>query len=159
MSLRLVGFVDGRLQVLALADELAAHVDVAGVCAHGEGGDERAFDQEMGIVPHDLAVFAGAGLGLVRIDDEIGGPGIALGHERPLEAGGEAGAAASAQAGVAHLGDDPVVALVDQPLGAVPGATRLGAGEPPVLEAVEVLEDAVLVLQHGASIPYFAALA
>ena len=153
-----VGFVDGRLQVLALADEFAAHVDVAGVRAHGEGGDERALDQQVRIVPHDLAVFAGAGLGFVRVDDEIGGPGVALGHERPLEASGEARAAAPAQAGVPDLGDDPVVALVHQPLRAVPGAARLGAGEPPVLEAVEVLENAVLVLQHGAQIPYFAAL-
>ena len=90
-----VGLVDGRLQALALADELAAHVDVAGVRAHGEGGEQRALDQQVRIVPHDLAVLAGAGLALVGIDDEVGGPRIALGHERPLEAGREAGAAAA----------------------------------------------------------------
>src|SRR5207248_9088310 len=126
--------------------------------AHGEGGDQRALEQQMRVVPHAVAVFAGAGLGFLRVDDEIGWPRIALGHERPLEAGGEAGAAAPAQTGVPDLGDDPIVALVHQPLRAVPGAARLGAGEPPVLEAVEVLESAVLVLQHGAQIPYFAAL-
>ena len=149
-----VGLGDGRLEPLALADELAAHVDVAGVRAHGEGGEQRALDQQVRIVPHDLAVLAGAGLGLVRVDHEIAGPGIALGHERPLEAGREAGAAAAAQARVLDLVDDPVVALVDQRLGVVPGAARPGAGQPPVLEAVEVLEDAVLVLQsHGARSP------
>ena len=146
-QLGLVGLGDRRLQVLALADELAAHVDVAGVRAHGEGGEQRALDQQVRIVPHDLAVLAGAGLGLVRIDHEVGGPRIALGHERPLEAGREARAAAPAQARDLDLVDDPVVALVDQRLGVVPGAARAGAGQLPVLEAVEVLEDAVLVLR------------
>ncbi len=57
--------------MLALADEFAAHIDVAGMRAHREAGDQAAFDQQMRIVPHDLAVLAGAGLGLVGIDDEI----------------------------------------------------------------------------------------
>ena len=143
-----IGLGDRRLQPLALADELAAHVGVAGVRPHREGGEQRALDQQMRVVAHDLPVLAGAGLGLVGIDDEVVGPGIALGHERPLEARRKAGAAAAAQAGVLDLGDDPVVALVDQGLGVVPGAARLGAGELPVLEAVEVPEDAVLVLEH-----------
>ena len=63
-----VGLVDGGLQALALAHELAAHVDVGGVRAHGEGGEQRALDQEMGIVAHDLPVLAGAGLALVGVD-------------------------------------------------------------------------------------------
>ena len=57
-----VGLVDRRLQALALADELAAHVGVAGVRPHRERGQQRALDQQMRIVPHDLAVLAGAGL-------------------------------------------------------------------------------------------------
>src|SRR5262249_49857945 len=58
----LVGLVDGRLQALALAHELTAHVDVADVRAHGVAGDEAALDEEVRLVPHDLAVLAGAGL-------------------------------------------------------------------------------------------------
>ena len=105
-QLGLVGLVDRRLQLLALADELAAHVDVAGVRAHREGGEQRALDQQMRIMPHDLAVLAGAGLRLVGVDHEIGRPRIALGHERPLEAGREARAAAAAQARRLDLVDD-----------------------------------------------------
>ena len=106
-QLGLIGLVDRGLQALALADELAADVDVAGVRAHGEAGDQAALDQQMRIVPHDLAVLAGAGLGLVGIDDEIVRPAVRLlGHERPFEAGREAGAAAAAQAGRLHLVDD-----------------------------------------------------
>ena len=67
----LVGLIDRRLQPLALADELAADIDVGRVRAHGEGGHQAAFDQKMRVVPHDLAVLAGAGLGLVGIDDQI----------------------------------------------------------------------------------------
>ena len=70
-QLGLVGLVDRRLQALALADEFAADIDVAGMRAHGAAGDQAALDQEMRIVPHDLAVLAGAGLGFVGVDHEI----------------------------------------------------------------------------------------
>ena len=39
--------------------------------AHGEGGEQRAFDQELRIVPHDVPILASAGLGFVGIDHEI----------------------------------------------------------------------------------------
>ena len=62
-------------------------------------GEQRAFDQEMRIVAHDVPVLAGAGLGLVGIDHEIVRTAVGLlRHERPFEAGGKAGAAAAAQA-------------------------------------------------------------
>ena len=73
----LVGLVDRRLQALALADELAAHVDEGGVRAHGEAGDQAALDQRVRVVAHDLAVLAGAGLGLVGVDDEVARPAVA----------------------------------------------------------------------------------
>ena len=44
-SAGLIGLVDRRLQALALADELAADIDVGGVRAHGEAGDQAALDQ------------------------------------------------------------------------------------------------------------------
>ncbi len=98
-QLGVVGLVDRRLQAFTLADEFAADVDVAGVCTHGEAGDQAAFDQQMRIVPHDLAVLAGARLGLVGIDDEILRPTVRLlRHERPFQPGRKAGAAAPAQA-------------------------------------------------------------
>ena len=123
-QLGLIGLIDRGLQVLALADELAAHIDVAGMRAHREAREQAALDQEMRVVPHDLAVLAGAGLGLVGIDHEIARPAVLgfLRHERPFQAGREARAAAAAQARGLHLVDDPVAALVDDRLGAVPGA-------------------------------------
>src|SRR5881227_3648509 len=100
----------------------------------------------MRIVPHDLAILAGAGLGLVGVDDEIARPAVGrfLRHERPFQAGRESGAAAAAQARGLHLVDDPVAALVDDTLGAIPRAAAARALEAPVVEAVEVFEDAVL---------------
>ena len=146
---RLVGLVDRRLQALALAHEFAADVDVARVRRHGGAGDQAALDEKMRIVPHDLAVLAGAGLGLVGIDDEIMRPvADLLGHERPLQPGREARAAAAALAGGLHLVDDPVAALLDDRLGAVPGAARARALEAPVVQAVEIEEDAILVCEH-----------
>ena len=145
----LVGLVDRRLQALALADELAAHVDVAGMRPHGEAGDQAALDQKMRVVPHDLAILAGAGLRLVGVHDQVVRPAVRLlGHERPFEAGREAGAAAPAQARSLDLVDDGVAPLVEDRLGVVPCAARLRALEPPIMQAIEISEDAVLVLQH-----------
>ena len=148
-KLGLIGLIDRGLQALALADEFAAHVDVARAAIHRPAGDQAALDQEMRIVPHDLAVLAGAGLGLVGVDHEIVRPvADRLRHERPFHAGREARAAAAAQAGRLHLGDDGVAALVQDRLGAVPGAALARAFEAPVALAVEILEDAVLVVEH-----------
>ena len=145
----LIGLVHRRLQAFAFPDELAAHVDVAGVGAHREAGEQTALDQEVRIVPHDLAVLARAGLGFVGVDDEIMRPAVGmLGHERPFEPGREPGAAAPAQPRRLHLVDDPVAPLFQEGLGAVPGAARARAFQAPVVQAVEVGEDAILVFQH-----------
>ncbi len=97
-ELGLIGLGYRRLEAFALADEFAADIDVAGIGAHGETGDQAALDQQMRIVPHDLAVLAGAGLGLVGIDHEIVRAAVGLlGHERPFQPGRKAGAAAPAQ--------------------------------------------------------------
>ena len=150
----LIGLVDGALQRLALADELAAHIDVGGDRAHGEAGDQAALDQRVRIVAQDVAVLAGAGLGFVGIDDEVGRPAVALlGHERPFQAGREAGAAAAAQARRLHLVDDPVAALGDD-------AGLVSSQWPRAIapfsdlskHAVDVVEDAVFVLKHCSSL-------
>src|SRR5262249_47008076 len=144
-----VGLGDRRFEALALADELAAHVDVAVVGAHREARDQAALDQEMRVVPHDLPVLAGAGLRLVGIDHEIVRTAVGLlGHERPLQPGGKAGAAAPAQARGFHLVDDPVAAFFQDRLAAVPGAAFARTLEAPIVQAVEVLEYAILVLEH-----------
>src|SRR5205085_12622991 len=90
------------------------------------------------------------GLGFVCFDeDEIGFAGLGLlGHEAPLHAGREAGAAAAAKAGRLDDVDDRVLAERHQRLRVVPVAAPLRALQAPILEAVEVGEDAVLVVKH-----------
>ena len=98
-QLGLVGLPDGGLQALALMDVLAADVDVAGVGPDSVAGDQGALDQEVRVVPKDLAVLAGARLGLVGVDDEVvRALALGLGHEGPLQTGGEARPAPAAQA-------------------------------------------------------------
>src|SRR5258707_2333436 len=114
----------------------------------------------MRVVPYDLPVLAGAGFGLVGIDDQIARPAVGrfLGHERPFQTGRKTRAAASAQTRGFHLGDDPVAALVDDGLGAVPGAAAARGFETPVLEAIEIAEDAVLVVEHEVKLPSWSAI-
>jgi len=56
--------------------------------------------------------------------------------------------AAAALAGRLHLVDEAIAALLQDRLGAVPGAARARAGEAPVALAVEIAKDAVLVVEH-----------
>ena len=148
----LIGLVDRRLQDDSLVVVLAADVDVGGMSAHREARDQAALDQRLRIVADDVAVLAGAGLGLVAVYDEIGGAPVrrGLGHEAPLHAGREAGAATAAQARLLHLLDDPVPALGDDARRAVPVAAPPRLRQLPGMQPVEVGEDAVLVAQrHG----------
>ena len=147
---RLIGLVDRRFEALALLDVFAAHVDVASVRAHGERGDQRAFDQRVRVVAHDLPILAGPRFGFVGVDDEVmRALGIdRLGHERPFESGREACAPSPAQARGLHFGDDPVAPFVDDRLGPVPIAARPRALEAAVAEPIEIGEDAILVFQH-----------
>ena len=71
-ELGLIGLIDRRLQPLALADEFAADIDVAGMrAASRRTAIRQPSISRCGSLPHDLAVLAGAGLGFVGIDDEI----------------------------------------------------------------------------------------
>ncbi len=141
-ELCLIGLRDRRLQPLALADEFAANVDVAGVGGHGAAGDQASFDQKVRIVAHDLAVLAGAGLRLVGVDHEIMRAALRhlLGHERPFQSGGKSGAAAAALAGRLALVDEAVAASRQDRLGAVPGATGACSVEAPIVLPIEILK-------------------
>src|SRR4029077_1893557 len=95
-----------------------------------------------------VAVLAGAGLALVGVDDEIGRALALLRHERPFEAGREAGAAAPAQPRFLDFVDDPVAALGDDFLRTFPVAPPSRASEAPIMLAVEVGKDPVAISQH-----------
>ena len=94
----LISFINSGLKACRLGNELAADVDIASRAPHGDAGDQAAFDQFMGIVAHDLPVFAGAGLALIGIDHQIDGATIAfLGHEGPFETGWKTGPTAASE--------------------------------------------------------------
>jgi hypothetical protein len=121
-----IAFVDRRLQRFAFADDIRRARRCRRMRAHGEARDHAAFDQRMRIVAHDVAVLAGTGLGFVGIDHEIMRPAVAfLRHEGPFQTGREACAATAAKAGSLHLVDDPVAALFQDLLGAIPVATAI----------------------------------
>ncbi len=144
----LVGFVDRTLQRFALADELAAHIDVGRDRAIAKPATRQPSTSVCGSCRMILAVLAGAGLRLVRIDHEVAWPIGLLRHEGPLETGRKTPAAAPpAQAGRLHLVDDPVAALGKMPCRVIqwPRAMAPSASVEPT---VDVREDAVLVLEH-----------
>ncbi len=95
-----ITFVNRRLQRFALADEFTADINIGCMCPHRKGGNQRPLDQGMRIMAHDFAILAGARLGFIGVDHQIGGPTVRfLGHEGPFQTGREPRPAASAQAG------------------------------------------------------------
>ncbi len=107
-----VGSGDGLLDDFEQVAVFATQVDEAHLGADGESGDHGALDDGVRVFKEDDVVFAGAGLGLVAVDQDVLGLFALLGDEGPLEAGGEAGAAAAAEAGGFHGVDDPLGAFV-----------------------------------------------
>src|SRR6185312_1510373 len=75
----------------------ATDVHVANFCSHGQPGDDYTFNHSMRIVLQDQAVFAGAGLGFVSVDQDVFRLVRLFGNKAPLHARGEAGSAATAQ--------------------------------------------------------------
>ncbi len=101
-----VGDVDGPPQRADGVGVLAAQVDVALGRADRERRDRHPLDERERVALDEHPVGEGAAVALVGVAaDElhVGGGGA---HRLPLDAGGEAGAAATAQPGRRHLGDD-----------------------------------------------------
>jgi hypothetical protein len=72
----LVCLLDGALENCSLVVELSTDVDVSGGGVHGTAGDETALDELVWVLAHDFAVFAGSGLTLIGVDDQVAGLGV-----------------------------------------------------------------------------------
>ena len=104
---RRVGLKSGELALEdgAAAVILVAQVDVDGVDADRPGRDDRAFEKPVRIALEVVAILERARLAFVDVDRHQARRRFG-GHELPLAAGGEAGAAKAAQPGVFHQRDD-----------------------------------------------------
>ena len=104
----LARLAQGDDQVLDGQRVLVADVDDALGGAGGEGADEHALDDAVRVALEDAAVHVGAGVALVGVADQELAAAVGLvGQQLPLQAGGEAGAAAAAQPRGLDLLDDP----------------------------------------------------
>ena len=91
-------------QNLAHAGVFVAEIDVDRLRFHHPRGDERAFEEPVGVFLHVMAVLEGPGLALIGVDGDH--PRLGLGaHERHLAPDGEAGAAKPAQARIIERRD------------------------------------------------------
>ena len=93
------GLFDGALDVLDALEQLTANVDVADLGLDRVAGDQAALDERVRVALHDEAVLERARLALVCVDAQVDGLVGVLGQEAPLDARGEARAAAAAQVG------------------------------------------------------------
>ena len=96
------------LETLVLDPYLAMDIVVSGADSHGISRDDHPLDEDVRVVADDVAILEGARLALVRVAHQVLGAGELPRHETPLQPGREARAAAAAQGGFLHLGDDRV---------------------------------------------------
>ncbi|MNX65594.1 hypothetical protein D3C86_966600 [compost metagenome] len=123
---RCLGFFHGTVQVLGGGGVFATQEDVATVGFQCAGTDQHAFDQQMGQLLHQHAVFPGVRLHFIRVAQQVADvDGFVFGHQAPLHASGEACTAAAFEAGVFHGLDDVVLGHVGEGL-ARSGVTVLG---------------------------------
>ncbi len=121
-----LGFFHGTVEVLGGGGVFAAQEDVATVGFQRTGTDQHAFDQQMGQLLHQHAVFPGVRLHFIRVAQQVADvDGFVLGHQAPLHASGEAGAAATLEASVFDGLDDRVLIHLGEGF-ACSGVTVLG---------------------------------
>ena len=107
------GLLDGNLQTLNGDRVLRANVDEALVGADRIAGDRHGFEDRVGVALQNRSVHEGAGVALVGVAADILLIRLVGGGKSPLFTGGEAGAAAAAEAG----GQDDVDDLLRRHLG------------------------------------------
>ena len=100
---RLARLMNGVAQPLHGQRVLRAHVDIAVVCADGVAAQQHALDEAVGVALEDRAVHEGAGVALVGVADHVFLPLRRVHAGLPLDARGEARAAAPAQAAALDL--------------------------------------------------------
>ena len=121
------------------------------------GGNHHAFENAAGIRLEQDAVLEGAGLAFVGVADDVALFAAGLATGLPFDRGREAGAAAAAQVGGAHLGKHAVAATHDGGADGVPGfvrRTEQHVGTPDVVVDLEKLGrplvDRYLLADQGA---------
>jgi len=108
-----LGFFHGTVEVLGGGGVFATQEDIAAIGFQRAGTDQHAFDQQMGQLLHQHAVFPGVRLHFIRVAQQVADvDGLVLGHQAPLHARGEACTAAAFEAGVFHGLDDVVLGHV-----------------------------------------------
>src|SRR5262249_38211648 len=103
---RRVGLLQGLLVLLVHFPDLAVDVVVARGRGHRVAGDDHALDHRVRVVAQEVPVLARARLALVRIAYHVFRARELARHERPLQAGGEAGATAAAQRRLLEIVDE-----------------------------------------------------
>lgn len=143
----IVGLLHSLFESVGLVPELTAYVDVSGAGAHGETDHQGPFDQFVRVIAEDLAILAGAWLGLIRIDDQVGGTaiGVLFGHEGIFQSGGKTGAATAAQPGLFNFVDDPIGTHREYVFGLVPVSSLHGTLDAKVAIAIYICKYTITV--------------
>lgn len=118
---------------------------------HHPTRNETSLYKLVWILSHNLAIFTGPWLTLIRIHNQIPRLSIVVPalevHKTPFHARRKPGSSSSSQAGRFDFADQPVMRLLENLLRLVPVAVLHGGLEVRTMVAIEIGEDTVLVLK------------
>src|SRR5690606_5003255 len=99
------GLFQSRFKAFVFLKNLTVSVVVTHADTHGIGCNRHAFDDRVGVVHQDVAVFASARLALVGVAHKVLLTGKLARHEAPLQPAGETRSTATAQGRFFYRGD------------------------------------------------------
>mmetsp|Transcript_32190 Transcript_32190/g.45769 ORF Transcript_32190/g.45769 Transcript_32190/m.45769 type:complete len:305 (-) Transcript_32190:35-949(-) len=147
-----VRFVDGLIEHNSLVKVLSTDVNIGSTSSHGITSQQTTLYQLVWVLSHNFTVLTCSRLGFIGVDDQKGGSSVGfLGHEGPLETGWESSTSASTETGVLDLLDDPIGTHPHDFLRHVVITALQGVGQTPILFAIQVGENTVLILETTVS--------
>ena len=142
-QVRLAPSLERRLELLEQVAVLAAQVQEPAARADRIGGDRHAVEQQVRVAGEQHAVLERAGLTLVGVADDVALESRRVPAGLPLDARGEAGAAAAAQVRTLHLLERRDRALCCADVGLAPGPLVRRALAPSLRSALQCRPDGV----------------
>lgn len=68
-----IGFLDCSFELKSFEPELSSDVNVCSLCSHGKTNDESSLDEFVRVMSQNFSILAGTWLGLISVDNQIGG--------------------------------------------------------------------------------------
>ena len=149
----LISFVNSLFQTNRFVVKLSTNVNVSSTSVHGVSSNQTTFDESVGVLTDNLTILASSRLGLIAVHHQEVGTTIlgGLGHETPLQAGGESSSSTSTETGSLDISNNLIRSHLQQLLGLIPESTLDSAINVIIEIVVEIGKHTIIILSINRS--------